>query len=71
MCELSLKEFMTVFEEELAKAGSQEKLGQIAGMTGAAISEIKRGKIAPPPKLLNALGWERRTVYRRKDKQHV
>lgn len=58
-------QFQTWLRGEAKRAGTQDKLASSLGVSGAMLSRVLQGKDAPPPKLLKAVRFERRTTYHR------
>ena len=52
-----------LLDEAVRKAGSQQSAAARLGISDAYLSDLRRGKRAPGPKVLKALGLTRRDSY--------
>ena len=63
---MTLEQLLKRIAREIAAAGSQDAWSRQIGVPASMVSFVRNGRIAPPPKLLDAMGLERIVTYREK-----
>lgn len=60
---LSQADLVALLRRRAKRAGSQQALAEMLGVTPAYLSDVLAGRRAPGPKLLQALGLRRQVAY--------
>lgn len=62
---LSYQDMIDELDRAIARAGNTARFAEQLGLTAAYLSQVKSGKRLPSVRLLDALGMEKVTAYRR------